>query len=75
MPYVADSEQSHVMRLWNVSLNWVVSPSLVNQITVASGLFRYEPPSRTYGTLRKETQELYADYKPGNVDRKYSSSR
>ncbi len=39
MPYVADSEQSHIMRLWNVSLNWVVSPALVNQVTVAS----YEP--------------------------------
>ena len=39
IPYVADSEQSHVMRLWNTSLNWVVSPTTVNQVTVAS----YEP--------------------------------
>ena len=38
-PYVADSEQSHVMRLWNASLNWVASPTMVNQVTVAS----YEP--------------------------------
>lgn len=39
MPYVADSDQSHIMRLWNASLSWVVSPSKVNQLTVAS----YEP--------------------------------
>lgn len=39
MPNVADSDQSHVMRLWNVSLNWIASPTKVNQITVAS----YEP--------------------------------
>lgn len=39
IPYVADSDQSHVMRLWNTSLNWVATPNVVNQVTVAS----YEP--------------------------------
>lgn len=36
MPNVADSEQSHIMRLWNISSSWVISPAMVNQITVAS---------------------------------------
>ncbi len=32
---VADSEQSHVIRVMNLSANWVVSPRAVNQITSA----------------------------------------
>jgi len=32
---VADSEQSHVIRVMNLSTNWVVSPTAVNQITSA----------------------------------------
>lgn len=32
---VADSEQAHVIRVMNLSANWVVSPNVVNQITSA----------------------------------------
>ena len=32
---VADSEQSHVIRVINLSANWVASPNVVNQITSA----------------------------------------
>jgi carboxypeptidase family protein/TonB-dependent receptor-like protein len=35
MPYVADSEQSHIMRGANVSATWVINPNMVNQITGA----------------------------------------
>jgi outer membrane receptor protein involved in Fe transport len=32
---VADSEQSHVIRVMNLSANWIASPNVVNQITSA----------------------------------------
>jgi outer membrane receptor protein involved in Fe transport len=35
MPYVADSEQSHIIRGANVSATWVLNGSMVNQITGA----------------------------------------
>ncbi|HUQ90520.1 MAG TPA: carboxypeptidase regulatory-like domain-containing protein [Bryobacteraceae bacterium] len=35
MHNVADSEQSHVIRVMNLSANWTASPNLVNQITSA----------------------------------------
>jgi outer membrane receptor protein involved in Fe transport len=35
MPYVADSEQSHIIRGANVSATWVINPNMVNQITGA----------------------------------------
>jgi outer membrane receptor protein involved in Fe transport len=35
MPYVADSEQSHIVRGANVSATWVINGNMVNQITGA----------------------------------------
>jgi outer membrane receptor protein involved in Fe transport len=35
MHYVADSEQSHIIRVMNLSANWIASPSVVHQITSA----------------------------------------
>ena len=35
MDKVADSEQSHIIRVMNLSANWVASPNVVNQITSA----------------------------------------
>jgi outer membrane receptor protein involved in Fe transport len=35
MPYVADSEQSHIIRGANVSATWVINSNMVNQITGA----------------------------------------
>jgi outer membrane receptor protein involved in Fe transport len=35
MPNVANSEQSHIIRVMNLSANWIASPSVVNQITSA----------------------------------------
>ncbi|MBO0862516.1 MAG: TonB-dependent receptor [Chloracidobacterium sp.] len=35
MPYVADSEQSHIIRGASVSATWVINPNMVNQITGA----------------------------------------
>src|SRR5215831_18696504 len=35
MHNVANSEQSHIIRVMNLSANWIVSPSVVNQITSA----------------------------------------
>jgi outer membrane receptor protein involved in Fe transport len=32
---VADSEQSHVIRVMNLSANWIASPNVVNQLTSA----------------------------------------
>ncbi len=32
---VANSEQSHIIRVMNLSVNWIASPSLVNQVTSA----------------------------------------
>ncbi|MBL8211117.1 MAG: TonB-dependent receptor [Bryobacterales bacterium] len=32
---VADSEQSHIIRVMNLSTNWIISPNAVNQITSA----------------------------------------
>jgi outer membrane receptor protein involved in Fe transport len=32
---VADSEQSHIIRVMNLSANWIASPNVVNQITSA----------------------------------------
>lgn len=35
MNAVADSEQAHVIRVMNLSTNWVISPTMVNQVTSA----------------------------------------
>ncbi len=55
MPYVADSEQSHIIRGANVSATWIVNSNMVNQITGAwygQSLAISTSPSRNNTVIR-----------------------